>query len=633
MHLKETLPIKPDGFKIKVRPRADKDRGAFAGRAAVAVAASNAAAPQARARPGHNTPLLVLYGSNLGTAEELATRVADLAEVNSFATKLGALDDYVGKLPEQGGLLIFCASYNGAAPDNATQFVKWLDGGLPKDALAKVRYAVFGCGNSDWAATYQSVPRMIDEQLAAHGARSLYGRGEGDARSDLDGQFEKWFTAAAPAAMKELGVDSSFARSADDAPLYSIEPVAPSAVNVLVTQGGVAPMKVSVNSELQNKSGANPSDRSTRHIEVQLPPGITYRVGDHLSVVPRNDPALVDSVARRFGFLPADQIRLRVAEGRRAQLPVGDVISVGRLLAEFVELQQIATRKQIQIMSEHTRCPMTGPKLLAYVGDDASSSERYRSEIFIRRKSVFDLLEEYPACELPFHAYLEMLSLLAPRYYSISSSPSGDAARCSVTVGVVEAPASSGRGVYKGVCSNYLAGRRAGDTIHATVRETKAGFRLTDDPSVPIIMIGPGTGLAPFRGFLQERAARNAKGATLGPAMLLFGCRHPDQDFLYRDELQAFEADGITELHTAFSRAQAPKTYVQNLVAAESERVWSLIENGAIIYVCGDGSKMEPDVKAALVAIYRERKSTDAAAALRWIDDLGTKNRYVLDVW
>ena len=376
MHLKETLTIKPDGFKIKVRPRADKDRGAFAGRAAVAAAASNAAAPQARTRPGHSTPLLVLYGSNLGTAEELATRVADLAEVNGFATKLGALDDYVGKLPEQGALLIFCASYNGAAPDNATQFVKWLDSGLPKDALAKVRYAVFGCGNSDWAATYQSVPRMIDEQLAAHGARSLYARGEGDARSDLDGQFEKWFAAAAPTAMRELGVDSSFARSADDAPLYSIEPVAPSAVNAIVALGGVAPMKVLVNSELQNRSGANASDRSTRHIEVQLPPGITYRVGDHLSVVPRNDPALVDSVARRFGFLPADQIRLQVAEGRRAQLPVGDAVSVGRLLTEFVELQQIATRKQIQIMTEHTRCPVTKPKLLAYVGDDEASTER-----------------------------------------------------------------------------------------------------------------------------------------------------------------------------------------------------------------------------------------------------------------
>jgi len=634
MHLKETLTIKPEGFKIKVRPRTEKDRGAYAGRAAPAAVASSAApAPRARTRPGHNTPLLVLYGSNLGTAEELATRVADLAEVNGFATRLAPLDDVVGKLPEQGGVLIFCASYNGAPPDNATQFVKWLGSGLPKDAFSKVRYALFGCGNSDWAATYQSIPRMIDEQLAAHGARGVYARGEGDARSDLDGQFESWFAKLAPLATREFGIDSNFSRSAEDEPLYKIEPVAPSAVNAIVALGGVAPMKVLVNTELQNKTGATASERSTRHIEVELPPNITYRVGDHLSVVPRNDPALVDSVARRFGFLPADQIRLQVAEGRRAQLPVGDAVSVGRLLTDFVELQQVATRKQIQIMSEHTRCPVTKPKLLAYVGDDAASSEHYRADILGKRKSVFDLLEAHPACELPFHAYLEMLSLLAPRYYSISSSPSGDAARCSVTVGVVEGPASSGRGVYKGICSNYLAGRRIGETIQATVRETKAGFRLPDDGSVPIIMIGPGTGLAPFRGFLQERAARKERGSSLGPAMLFFGCRHPDQDYLYADELKAFEAGGITELYTAFSRSDGPKTYVQNLITAQKEQVWSLIENGAIIYVCGDGGKMEPDVKAALVAIYRERKGADADAGLRWIDDLGAKNRYVLDVW
>jgi len=634
MVLKETLTIKPDGLKIKVRPRADRDRGAYAGRTATTVAVSTtAAAPRARTRPAHNTPLLVLYGSNLGTAEELATRVADLAEVNGFATKLAPLDDFVGKLPEQGGVLIFCASYNGAPPDNATQFVKWLGGELPKDAFAKVRYAVFGCGNSDWAATYQSIPRVLDEQLAAHGARNVYVRGEGDARSDLDGQFESWFAKLAPLATREFGIDSDFSRSADDEPLYKIEPVAPTTINAAVALGGAAPMKVLVNTELQNKSGANASDRSTRHIEVQLPSGSSYRVGDHLSVVPRNDPALVDSVARRFGFLPADQIRLQVAEGRRAQLPVGDTVSVGRLLSEFVELQQVATRKQIQIMSENTRCPVTKPKLVAFIGDDAAATELYRSEILGKRKSVFDLLEEHPACELPFHAYLEMLSLLAPRYYSISSSPSGDPSRCSVTVAVVAGAASSGRGIYKGICSNYLAGRRAGETIHATVRETRAGFRLPDDASVPIIMIGPGTGLAPFRGFLQERAARKAKGATLGPAMLFFGCRHPDQDYLYADELKAFAANGITELLTAFSRAEGPKTYVQNLVAAQQDRVWSLIESGAIIYVCGDGGKMEPDVKAALVAIYRERKAADAEAAQRWIDDLGTGNRYVLDVW
>jgi cytochrome P450 / NADPH-cytochrome P450 reductase len=632
LQLKETLTMKPEGFKIKVRPRADRERGAYAGPVATTTSVG-AAASRAATRPGHNTPLLVLYGSNLGTAEELAARVADLAQVNGFASKLAPLDDYAGKLPEEGGVLIFCASYNGAPPDNAAQFVKWLHGDMPRDALSKLRYAVFGCGNSDWAATYQSVPRFIDERLAAHGARSLYGRGEGDARSDLDGQFEKWFAAAAPAAMKEWGLTSNFGRSADDEPLYKVEPVAPGAVNAIAALGGTAAMKVLVNDELQNKSDSNPSERSTRHIEVQLPQGASYRVGDHLSVVPRNDPALVDAVARRFGFLPADQIKLKVAEGRRAQLPVSESVSVGQLLTDFVELQQVATRKQIQIMSEHTRCPVTRPKLLAFVGDEAEAGERYRAEILGKRKSVFDLLVEYPACELPFHAYLEMLSLLAPRYYSISSSPSVDPARCSVTVGVVGGPAASGRGVYKGICSNYLADRRAGDTVYATVRETKAGFRLPDDSSVPIIMIGPGTGLAPFRGFLQERAARKAKGATLGSAMLFFGCRHPDQDYLYADELKAMAAGGITELFTAFSRADGPKTYVQHLLAAQKEKAWSLIEQGAIIYVCGDGGKMEPDVKAALVAIYREKSGSDAAAGARWIEELGAKNRYVLDVW
>src|SRR3982074_1773463 len=152
MVLKETLTIKPDGFRIKVRPRTEKERGAFAGRT-TRTAAVSTAAPQAGTRPGHNTPLLVLYGSNLGTAEELATRVADLAEVNGFATKLAPMDEFAGQLPEQGGVLIFCASYNGAAPDNATQFVKWLGSDLPKDAFAKVRYALFGCGNSDRLAT------------------------------------------------------------------------------------------------------------------------------------------------------------------------------------------------------------------------------------------------------------------------------------------------------------------------------------------------------------------------------------------------------------------------------------------------------------------------------------------------
>ncbi|ABE39056.1 cytochrome P450 [Rhodopseudomonas palustris BisB5] len=630
MVLKETLTIKPEGFKIKVRPRSDKDRGDFvaAGASQVSTPALAQAAP--RARPDHNTPLLVLYGSNLGTAEELATRVADLAELNGFSTRLGALDQYVGHLPEEGGVLIFTASYNGAPPDNATQFVQWLSGDLPKDAFAKLRYAVFGCGNRDWTATYQAIPRLVDERLAAHGGRNIFLRGEGDARDDLEGQFESWFAKLGPLAVKEFGIDAKFARAVDDAPLYRIEPVAPAAGNAVAAAGGAVPMKVLANRELQDCAA---SGRSTRHIEIALPEGISYRVGDHLSVMPRNDPALVAAVAQRLGFAPDDQIKLQVAPGRRAQLPIGEAISVGRLLGDFVELQQVATRKQIAVMAEHTRCPQTRPKLQALAGGDGAADEAYRAGVLAKRKSVYDLMQEHPACELPLHAYLEMLSPLAPRYYSISSSPLRDPSRAAITVAVVDGPALSGRGHYRGVCSTWLAGRSVGDTIHATVRATKAGFRLPDDDRVPLIMIGPGTGLAPFRGFLQERAARQQNGATLGPALLFFGCRHPAQDYLYADELQGFAAEGVVELHTAFSRGEGPKTYVQHLIAAQKDRVFTLIEQGAIIYVCGDGGKMEPDVRAALMAIHRERSGADAAAASTWIDDLGACNRYVLDVW
>jgi cytochrome P450 / NADPH-cytochrome P450 reductase len=371
----------------------------------------------------------------------------------------------------------------------------------------------------------------------------------------------------------------------------------------------------------------------TRHVEVELPAGVAYRVGDHLSVLPRNEAALVEAVARRFGFMSADRIRLNVGEGRRSQLPVGDVISVGRLLTEFVELQQVATRKHIQVMADNTRCPMTKPKLLALCGEGAESTERYRNEVLAKRKSVFNLLQEHPACELPFHLYLEMLSLLSPRYYSISSSPSVAGPRCSVTVAVVEGASSSGNGSFKGVCSNYLADRRPGETVHAVIRETKAGFRLPDDPSRPIIMIGPGTGLAPFRGFLQEREAQKTAGKTLGQAMLFFGCRHPDQDFIYADELKGFADRGVAELHVAFSRGQGQKTYVQDMIGTQKDRVWQLIEAGAIIFVCGDGGKMEPDVKRRLMDIYREKTNASEEAAARWIDEMGTQNRYVLDVW
>ncbi len=631
LKVKETLTIKPDGLKIKVRPRTDVKPSRAARPVEIAAATAEPAAPSPI--PQHATPLLVLFGSNMGTAEEFARHVAEAGEGNGFATTLAGLDDYAGRLPRAGAVAIVAASYNGAPPDNAAEFCRWLRDGKPVASLEGVNYTVFGCGNRDWASTYQAVPRLIDERLGVLGARRIHPRGEGDAREDLDGAFQDWHARLWPSMAKELAIDADLAGAAEAKPLYAVDVVPAPQASPLVGSLGATALQVSSNRELQAKDGPHPSDRSTRHIEILLPAAVSYRSGDHLSVVPRNSEALVERVANRFGFERDAHIRLRNIGGRKTFLPVDETVSIHRLLADYVELQHVATRKQIQTLAEHTACPATKPKLLEFVGDDEASSACYRSEVLTKRRSVIDLLEEFPACQLPFSAYLEMLPLMTPRYYSISSSPLSDPGRCSITVAVVEGPARSGRGTFQGVCSNFLRRQSEGSVVHGFVKETTAGFRLPDDPKRPIIMIGPGTGLAPFRGFLRERAALTAQGKPMGDSMLFFGCRHPQQDFIYADELEALAEQGLTRLCVAFSRLNGQKAYVQDHIKANWDRLWNMIERDAVIYVCGDGSRMEPDVRRTLLGLYRQQVGADAAGAETWLNDMIGRNRYVLDVW
>jgi cytochrome P450/NADPH-cytochrome P450 reductase len=630
LKIKEALTIKPEGFRIKALPRDPATRARGTEGAALPVQAA-AERPTAASRPQtarHGTSLLVLQGSNLGTAEDLARQLAEAAELRGFSTTLASLDDYAERLPASGAVAIVCASYNGVAPDNAAEFQRWIE--HADDALNGVRFSVFGCGNTDWASTYQAVPRHIDERLAALGATRLHPRGEGDAREDMDGAFQDWCDALWPTLVGAFGLTAGADAPLRSEPLYTLEELPPPQKNALVDALGAVGMPVVENRELQTPGGDTAETRSTRHVVLQLPEGVHYRAGDHLSVVPRNAPRQVERAMARFGFAHDAHLRLHAAPGRKAALPVDEVIAGYRLLADYVELQDVATRKQIAQMAAHTECPFTRPKLEALAGTDDAAAALYRAEVLHKRKSVLDLLEEFPACQLPFAAYLEMLSPLTLRYYSISSSPMVDAGRCSVTVGVVEGPARSGLGRFEGVCSNYLARAEAGDVVHGVVRETTAeGFRLPDDPARPLIMVGPGTGLAPFRGFLQERAAQVERGVTPGEALLFFGCRHPQQDFIYADELEAWAARGVVRLFTAFSRAGERKVYVQDRIREQAADVWRLLAQGAIVYVCGDGSRMEPDVRRALSDIAREHGQDGNA----WLEQMIAEKRYVLDVW
>ncbi|MEO1252167.1 MAG: cytochrome P450 [Pseudomonadota bacterium] len=629
LKIKETLSLKPDGFRIKVALRPDIVRGS--GRA-VAEAETTARADNRAQRPKHDTPLYVLYGSNLGATESLARDVAQTGELNGFAVTMAGLDDYAGRMPTDGPVVILSASYNGAPPNNAVRFVDWLDAAGPED-VRDVSFLVFGCGNRDWAATFQSVPRTIDERLTALGANCLIPRAEGDARDDLDGQFQTWLAGLWPSLGEALDLAIDFDRPVDAEPLYKVEIAESVTANPVANQAGAVDMTILENRELQTHADGASETRSTRHIEIALPDGVSYEPGDHLCVVPVNPPALVERALNRIGLDADAYVRIESRSQMRGPFPSGSTFSVRRLAERYGELQAVATRKDIAVLASYTQCPDSRAKLEAIAAPAKNGSDLYRSDVQAKRKSVLDLLEEYPACDLPFAVFLEMIPWLTPRYYSISSSMRAAPDRCSITVAVVEGPARSGNGVYRGICSTHLADMAAGETVQAAIQKPSAPFRMPEDPSVPIVMIGPGTGLAPFRGFIQARRATKGGGAQLGEAMLFFGCRRPDEDFIYADELKAAEADGLITLHTAFSRAQDERIYVQDVLRKEQAAVWRLIEEGAIVYVCGDGAGMEPDVRRALTKIYAENADVDFSQAEAWMDDFASKGRYVLDVW
>jgi cytochrome P450/NADPH-cytochrome P450 reductase len=639
LETQQTLTIKPHNFHIKVKLRSGRTAttSAAPARPAAAPAAQPAAAPAVPPVDGHHTPLLVLYGSNLGTAEGIAHTIAQDATSRGFVATVAALDEHVGELPKDGAVVVVTASYNGTPPDNAAKFCQWLrDPALPADAFAGVAYTVFGCGNRDWSATYQAIPKLIDAELEKHGAKRLYPRGEGDARGDFDGDYRAWYTPLWQTMAQELGLPTAVAEARPAGPRFSLAFINKQVANPIITSYSAMPLTVRVNRELQRQDGERPSARSTRHLEVTLPAGVTYSAGDHLGVVPRNGVAQIQRVLARFKLDAGLYLTITPSANVKLStwLPVHEPVPLVGLLASYIELQDVATRAQIGVLASHTTDPIQRDTLQALAGDDDASQARYREQVFLPRQSLLDLLDAFPACALPFEVYLDMLPPLRPRYYSISSSPLAAPETCSITVGVIEGPARRGQGVFVGVCSGYLRSRPVDGQIFGFIHKPTLPFKPPANPHQPMIMVGPGTGIAPFRGFLQERAVLQQQGVPVGESLLFFGCRDPLQDFLYEDELRAFEAAGVTRLQTAFSRLPGqPKCYVQQVIKEHSADVWRLLQQEAVVFVCGDASRMAPDVRRAFAEVFREHTGASEADAQAWLTGLVAANRYLEDIW
>ncbi|MCD2191874.1 cytochrome P450 [Actinomycetospora endophytica] len=631
LKIKESLTIKPEGLTITVRPREGRTRGSAprptAGVAAEPRAPALAVAPADR----HGTPLLVLFGSNLGAAEDLATRIARDAGDRGYTARTAALDEAVGELPTEGAVAVVTSSYNGEPPDNAAKFCAWLDGGSA--SATGVKYTVFGCGNRDWAATYQAVPTRVDAGLEAKGATRVYPRGEGDQRGDFDSQFEAWYRGLWDGLGAALGLDASATAGAGAGPRLAVQlEQRRTASPVLQSYRGQA-ATVRINRELTARAGT-PGGRSVRHLEIALPTGTTYATGDHLGVLPRNPIDLVNRTLARFG-LDGGQFATLTANGSApTHLPVGEPYPLLGILVGCVELQDVAGRAGLAAMAASMPDGPDRDDLAGLAGVDDEARARYREQIAKPRRTLLELLEAHPECNLQFAEFLDLLPPLRPRFYSISSSPqvSSDVA---LTVGVLEGPARAGDGtIYRGVCSGHLDDVPEGGTVFTFVRSPSITFRPPANPHVPMIMVGAGTGMAPFRGFLQERESLRSHGVPIARSLLFLGCRDPEDDLLYSDELAAFDKAGVATLYPAYSRVSGYRyRYVQHALEGAADGVWEAMQHDAVIYVCGNASTMAPGVRAALVAVFRAKTGAGEADGNAWLAGLRTSNRYLEDIW
>ena len=619
LKLKETLTIKPAGLKMRLRRRPTKILPAVQPPAALAPVAVKPVTES-----GTGVPIRVLFGSNAGTSQAFADRIANDARRRGFVATVEPLDAATGHLSTDGAVIIVSSSYEGLPPDNARSFVSWIKD-VPAGSLEGVKFAVFGCGNMDWARTYQAVPNAIDSNLERAGATRLLPRGEANARGDFFGDFDDWyagFWGPVGSAFGEFDVAPP--------PSTSLEvEFTGRGENSLHRHDGLELGTVVANNELVDLSA--PGARSKRHLEIALPEGSAYRTGDYLAVLPLNPVTAVDRALKRFELVYDSQLVIRAAEGEHTFLPTDVSVTAGELLASYVELALPATRKQVLQLADATPCPPDREALQRLAKDEV-----YGTEILDPRVSVLSLLERFPACSLAFASFLQMMTPLTPRRYSIASSPKWSPKHVALTVAVLRTRASSGEGVYEGVASTYLADARPGSKVVVDVRPSNVAFAPPQSLATPLIMVCAGSGIAPFRGFLQDRAlAAEEQGITPAPALLYFGCDSPEVDFLYRDELDFWARQGVVEVRPTFSEApQDGIRFVQERLWKERAEIVSMVDQGAVFFVCGDGRTMAPAVHETCAKIYSEATGASPAEADEWMTEMEREHgRYVADVF
>lgn len=523
----------------------------------------------------------VLYGTQTGNAEFLAGELVTGARARGLGGTATALDDVTPeRLAAMSHVLVVTSTYGeGEMPDNAMLFWEALQADTAP-RLEGLTYAVLGLGDRGYDDFCQAA-KLIDTRLEQLGATRLHDR------VDCDVDFEEPAAEWTAAVLERLVAETGASPAAAKAP-------APVTKRSQWNKRNPYRSRLAVNRLLSSPDSA----KEIRHYEFDLgDSGLTYEAGDALAVVPVNDAVLAGELLTHLGASGDEEAAQLLCTEREIRIPSKE------LIADLVE-----------------RAPAS--ELAAVV----AHGDRSDLDSWLWGRDILDLLRDAGPAAPDLAELLPFLRPLQARQYSISSSPLAHPDRIHLTVASVRY--GTGQRTYEGVASTYLADRT--DSAVGVFVQPNASFGVPADDDAPMVMIGPGTGIAPFRGFLHERAARGAAGRN----WLFFGDQHRATDFVYEDELDELRKRGVlTELDLAFSRDQAEKVYVQTRMRERSRELYAWLEEGAHLYVCGDASRMAKDVEAALLGVIAEQRGRGDDDAAEYLADLRRAKRYVRDVY
>ena len=634
-----------------------------------------------------NAKIYFLYGSQTGNAAEICKNLAAEAGEKGYPVQVCSMNEVEpDDVVKPGAVITFVVSStgDGDAPDNCDTFYTRLKRKTKKEAGSGgrgVQYTVLGLGDQNYSA-FMAVPRAFTQIMENMGAKAFAKRGECDDTLGLYEQVDTWTSLFWPKlAVAQTMADRLRAGETiddDDEVATNVEPHAPvqppakeqsklegvpplaicrSEVAWLdqgekyeagaITPGPdangaytvAAPYMASI---CEHRLLTNPeSDRRVLHVAFDLgSSGIRYKPGDSIGIIPQNNGNLTRRVVSALAYDGEKVFSLNWksdSDSEKASHPLPHIktpCTVIDAFQKYLDITSCPRKSLVRVLAEH--CSDAADKTSLLHLSSRGGKADYDTQIRGQGASLLTLLERFPSCKPPLAELLDALPPLAPRLYSITCAPEVSPTTASVAFSVVKYKVASGE-ERLGVATNWLDALTATPASVPVYIKPSLKFGLPEDASAPLIMIGPGTGVAPFRGFLQSRREAAKNGVTLAETMLFFGCRKRDEDFLYDSDWEGFVADGaLSKFVCAFSRETSEKVYVQHKLREHIDDVARLIANGAYIMVCGDGVGMAKDVHATLVEILVAKRVfdvADAAAAESALAAFTKSGRYVRDIW